>query len=327
MNPEVAEAIPGLVERGVLRADDGAVQLRVARGELLSVRGELRALWWLGVTLVMAGVGVLIAEKAQQLGPLVITLGLTAAAIGCLAWVVRRGPTFSWGQGESETVAFDYVLLLGASLLAADLAWVEVQFRPLGLSWPWHLLVGSLIMAALSVRYDSRLLFSLALTTFAAWRGVTASTFMSFAWFTTSAATVRVNALGCGALFVALGFAMTRLDRKAHFEPVAAHLGWSLVLGAMAQGALGASHRAESWLGWSLALLATAAGLAVLAWVGRRFTLLLLAVLALYVAASRLILEGVHDEKAVVAYFLVSGVMTVVALLVAHRALRRSGDA
>ncbi|HNX50046.1 MAG TPA: hypothetical protein PKL08_07780 [Thermoanaerobaculaceae bacterium] len=327
MNPEVAEAIPTLVERGVLRAEDGAVQLRVARGELLSVRGELRALWWLGVTLVMAGVGVLIAEKAQQLGPLVITLGLTVAAAGCLAWVIHRGPPFSWGQGESEAVAFDYVLLLGASLLASDLAYVEFRFKPLGVGWPWHLLVGSLVMAGLAVRYDSRLLFSLALSTFAAWRGVTASTFVSFAWFTTSAATVRTNAIGCGVLFVGLGMLLQRVNRKAHFEPVAAHLGWSLVLGAMTQGAIASSRSAADWLPWSLALLATAAGLAALAWRNRRFTLLLLAVLALYVAISRIVLVPVDDEKLAVAYFLVSGALTVIALLTAHRVLRRSGDA
>jgi hypothetical protein len=195
------------------------------------------------------------------------------------------------------------------------------------LGWPWHLLLGSLIMAALSVRYDSRLLFSLALSTFAAWRGVTASTFVSFAWFTTSATTVRVNALACGVLFVGMGVLLQRLDRKSHFEPVAAHLGWSLLLGAMAQGALGAVHGTESWLGWALALLVTSAGLAALAWKDRRFTLLLLAVLALYVAVSRIFLEPVHDEQLTVAYFLVSGVLTVVALLAAHRVLRRSGDA
>jgi hypothetical protein len=41
----------------------------------------------------------------------------------------------------------------------------------LGPYWPWHLLVVASAYAALAFRFDSKTLFSLALTSFAAWRG------------------------------------------------------------------------------------------------------------------------------------------------------------
>ena len=44
MNPDVVEAIPRLVESGVLPAERAPLLTRVARGELVSVRRELRLL-------------------------------------------------------------------------------------------------------------------------------------------------------------------------------------------------------------------------------------------------------------------------------------------
>src|SRR6185295_17929070 len=101
-----------------------------------------------------------------------IAAALGVAAAACLAWVHRTAPPFSWGETRSPHFASEYLLLLGVLLLGADLAYVETQFTPLGDAWPWHLLMLSAVGALLSVRYDSRIVFSLALSTFAAWRGV-----------------------------------------------------------------------------------------------------------------------------------------------------------
>src|SRR3982750_3817899 len=124
MNPDVADAIPRLVEAGVLPPDEAPRLLRVARGELLSVHWELRALLYVGVLLVTGGVGLLVKENLDRIGP-----GGTAAAgrpaAGGLGWVVRVAPPFSWREVPSPNLAFDYVLLLGVLLAAADLAYVE----------------------------------------------------------------------------------------------------------------------------------------------------------------------------------------------------------
>ena len=61
------------------------------------------------------------------------------ASTACLAWVIRSAPPFSWGEVESPSVAFDYVLLLGLLLPASDLAYVEAQFTLLGPRWMHHL--------------------------------------------------------------------------------------------------------------------------------------------------------------------------------------------
>lgn len=102
----------------------------------MSVRLEIRALLYTGVLLLTWGVGALVAERHQQIGPLVIAVGMSVAAVACLPWVARRAAPFSWGEVASPSVAFDYVLLLGLLLCASSLAYVEAQFTVLGPRWP-----------------------------------------------------------------------------------------------------------------------------------------------------------------------------------------------
>ena len=161
--------------RGTLTDAQAAFFGRIARGELVSVRIELQVALWAGVTMVAAGAGVLVKENLAHLGPVTIGAGIALAAALCLWYVARAAPAFSWGAVASPTLAFDYVLLLGVLLIGTDLAYLETQFKILGPNWPWHLLLLSLIQLAFAFRYDSRAVLSLALASFAAWRGVALS--------------------------------------------------------------------------------------------------------------------------------------------------------
>jgi hypothetical protein len=111
--------------------------------------------------------------------------------------------------------------------------------------------------ALAALRFDSRLVFSLALSSFAAWRGVSLAG--AGRGLISAGGALRWNAVACGALFVLLGWGLSRTGRKAHFEPAAVHLGWLLVLGGLAGGIFDNGARG---LGWAAALLGVGAGLA-----------------------------------------------------------------
>ena len=306
----------------MLPAEKGAFLLRVARGELVSLRAELRVALYLGVTLIAGGAGLLVKENLDRIGPLTIAVGLGLAAAACLAWVALKAPRFSWGEVASPHLAFDYLLLLGALLAATDLAYVEYRFTPLGANWPWHLLFVALFYAALALRFDSRLVWSLALSSFAAWRGVSVRFLEREPWNWWGDPGVRANAILCGVGFALLGWLLKRYGRKAHFEPVAVHLGWLLVLGGLADGASQSSRLAGPWLPFTLLLLAVGAALGALAFRLDRFWLFAMGAVATYWAVSRLAVEVIHGDRAVFAYFTVSAVGFVVLLLVAQRRMR-----
>src|SRR5882672_1337795 len=226
MNPDVVSAVDQLVRRGVLEPRNAMTLRRAASGSLVSVRDELRALLWGGVFLVTTGVGVLVREHLDRIGPVAIAIAIGVAALACLGWAWRHAPTPGF--------AFDSVLLLGALLAAADLAFIEVKFTPLGSHWPWHLLLVAVAYAALAFHFDSKSLFSLSLTSFAAWRGVSIAGVATPWGAVADSDRLLVEALICGVIFLAISKLLESVRGKAHFEPVAAWLGWLLIVGALA---------------------------------------------------------------------------------------------
>ncbi|HEX4952163.1 MAG TPA: DUF2157 domain-containing protein [Thermoanaerobaculia bacterium] len=320
MRPDVARAIPELVERGLLSPEQAEPLLSEARGELVSVARGLSWLLYLGVALLAGGVGLLVKQNLDRIGPVTIAVAIALAAALPLAWVFRRAPAFSWGVVESPHFAFEYLLLLGVLLAAADLAYVEVKFAALGESWPWHLLIVALCSGLAAFRFDSRVVFSLALSSFAAWRGVSVAN-LGADVVTSSAASVRWNALGCGVLFVLLGHLLRRLDRKAHFEPAALYLGWLLALAAMASGMF---ELGGAGLLWSFVLLLVGVGLAIWAFRGRRFPLFAFGVVAAYAALSRLAMEAIGIEVLGCLWFASTSLALIFGLVFAQRRMKEA---
>jgi hypothetical protein len=319
LNPDVANAIPKLVESGILPPDKAPLLLRTARRELVSVHWELRMLLYMGVLLLTGGVGVLVAENLDRIGPVAIAAGIGLAAAAALFWVWRVAPPFSWQEVRSPNLSFDYILLLGVLLAAADLAYIEVQFTPLGANWTWHLLIVALLTGLAAFRFDSRIVFSLSLSTFAAWRGVSAAWFGAGMLWDRAESTVRWNAIACGVLFVVLGFLLKKRDCKAHFEPLAVNLGWLLILGGLASG----MANDDVWVPYTLALLLCGSALAVGAYRSRRFPLFAFGVVAGYAALTRIILEA-GEAVAILGcfWFFGSAILLLFGLIAAQRRMR-----
>jgi len=322
VNPDVADAVDALARSGTLSPTQARLFSRIARRHLVSVHTEMRLLAYLGVLLVMAGVGVLIKENLEHIGPVAIAGALGLGALGCLVWVARQAPAFSRGEVASPHLALDYVLLLGAVLVGADLAYVETQFLALGDAWPWHLLLVSAVYALLAIRYDSRVVFTMALSTFVAWRGVSAATLERSLWYSGEAGAVRANALACGALFLLLGGVLRARLFKAHFEPVAAHLGWLLILAAPLSG-VGDPRPSGTAFAVILALLGGV--LAVFSYGRRRFGLLAMGIVGAYIGVSALFLDTLSGSDTTLLaffWFAVTPLAVLVLLYVAHRSLK-----
>jgi hypothetical protein len=318
MNPEVAEAIPILRERGVLGEGQARALLRVARRELVSVRGELKALLYAGVLLAVSGVGLYLKENHERIGPAAIVALLSAAAVACFAYVWRRSPPFSWAAVAPQHMAAEYVLLLGVLLVGSDLAYIETQFRFLGANWAYHLLVLSLLALACAYRFDSRAVLSLALSSFTAWRGLSTS-FPFESTFSPHPAALRANALGCGALFLAAALFCVRAKRKAHFEPVFSAFGWLLLFGGLLSGAFqGGSH----WPFWVAATTVVAVTVLAFAYRARRLFDFGVALVAAYLALLRPLAEALGDEQSLFYLVALSSIGILVLLTVAYRRMR-----
>jgi hypothetical protein len=317
MNPDVVAAIARLRSDNVLSSRQATLFHRVARGSLVSVRLEMRALLYVGVLLLTSGVGLFVVEHHRSIGPWAIAGSVALAVAACLLWVARAAPPFSWEAVESPSVAFDYVLLLGLLLFASDLAYVEAQFAVLGPRWAHHLLVVGLVYLAAAYRWDSRAVLGLALTTLAAWRGVSVS-LISGSLGAGDAGELRANAIAIGALYVALATFSVRLERKSHFEEVFGNAGLVLLLGGLVSGGLDASAGRRIWL----VLLLVAAGLVM--WVSLHLARSLYfaqGVLAAYIGLVRLVFASFRHGDSSVPFFIAAllGLGALALIFAAHR--------
>jgi hypothetical protein len=211
-------------------------------------------------------------------------------------------------------VAFDYILLLGLLLFASDLGYVEAQFTVLGPRWAHHLLIVGVVYLLAAYRWDSRAVLGLALTTLAAWRGVSVS-LMSLRRGAADLGDLRTNAIVIGVLYLALATLAVRLERKAHFEKVFGNTGLLLLLGALVSGVLGAF----TWGAWLAALLAVAALVMWLSFGLGRSLYFAEGVVAAYLGLLRFLFQGPASS----ASFLVAALLGIGALALIVAAHRR----
>ena len=314
MNPDVVAAITRLRADSVLSGPQATLFNRVARRHLVSVRLEIRLLLYAGVLLLTSGVGVLVVEHQQEIGPLAIAGALGLGAAACLVWVARQAAPFSWRAVESPSVAFDYILLLGLLLFAADLGYVEAQFTVLGPRWAHHLLIVGVVYLLAAYRWDSRTVLSLALTTLAAWRGVSVS-LTAGALGMHGAGDLRASMIAIGMLYLVLATLSVRLERKAHFEGVFGNIGLLLLLEALVSSVF----EAPAWGVW-LAVLLAVAGLVM--WISfglGRSLYFAEGVVAAYIGLLKLVF---HREVSSVG-FLVAALLGIGALALIFTAHRR----
>jgi hypothetical protein len=177
-------------------------------------------------------------------------------------------------------------------------------------------LLASLVAFWLAYRFDSRTVLSLALTSFAAWRGVAVS--LSFAARAASRTpAVRANAIACGLLFVGVGIASVRAKRKSHFEPVYVSLGLALLFGGLLTGIF----EGADWLPWEGPLLGAAAVVIAVAYRLRRPLEFSIGVIAAYLGLLRMLFHALRDASG---FFVVaaSSIAVVILLVRAQRRMR-----
>jgi hypothetical protein len=319
VSSDLAAAVEGLRGEGVLTDTQSGLFGRVARRELVSVRLEVRSALYLGVLLLTAGVGLFVKENHDRIGPAAIGFAIGLAAAACLGWAWRRSAPFSWREAASSHAAFDYVLLLGALLVATDLAYLETQLELLGPNWPWHLLAVAVFYGFLAYRFDSKMLLSLALASFAAWRGIAVSLTRT-SLGAGDPVRLRIEALACGALFIVLGVAAAHRQRKAHFEDVYVNAGLLLVFGGLLSGVFGNGE--NRWGAWLLALLLVAAAVAAVGFRAKRTLPFALAVVAAYLGLLRPIFEIRGSESFPLLLAAVLAVLTLLFVVFARRRMR-----
>ncbi len=288
-----------------------AVLGALVRKERFSVFVEMNALLYLGVLSLVAGVGWVIQKYAPNIGDVAILTGLTAVLGGCAFYCSRRAAPYSPDRVESPTFAFDYVLYLGCLVFGVELAFVETRFHLMQNQWDFYLLLSAMLFFALAYRFDNRLVLSLALSTLAGWFGIRMNR-----WGLFQAGSLQINGLLYGTLVAAAGLGLHKREVKRHFTETYLHVAANVLFAALVYGII---EERPSWpylVGLlTLAVVSAAAGVR-----HRRFSFIAYACIYGYIGVSARILDLiVHDETALFGYFIISGTIVLVSLVLLAR--------
>jgi hypothetical protein len=153
------------LEANRARLGDARTDVLIARErrEIFSVHPELRIAGWLGATLLAAAAGVMLKNNLDRIGPLALAVMIGVAAAACYAW--------AWWHRGRASVADDSILLVGALLVSADVAFIEAQFHIFGEAWTRHFLLLAVLHGVGAYAFRSRVLLSLSITALASYIG------------------------------------------------------------------------------------------------------------------------------------------------------------
>src|SRR5277367_5960196 len=110
LEPECLE----LRAAGVIDESVALQACALERGGIFSVFQELRFLLYAAVAAITAGLGLVLKENLDRIGPLALMAMLALAAAACYATALRTRM-----RGKTRTIGGDYLLLLGALIVSA----------------------------------------------------------------------------------------------------------------------------------------------------------------------------------------------------------------
>jgi hypothetical protein len=299
----------------------GAIQLdqykkisALVRKERFSVFLELNVLLYLGVLSFVAGAGWTVRTYFANLGDAAIIIPLTILICGSFYYCFSRVQPFSKLLVESPNLGFDYILYLGCLLLGVELAYLETRFHLLDSQWDYYLLFSALVFFASAYRFDNRFVLSLALSTLAAWFGIKTSRFELF-----ELSGVRLPAIAYGVIVITAGLYLRKAGIKKHFLETYLHIATNVLLAALVSGV---GSKVAWWY-----LPAALAGAAVSIWGGmrhRRIAFVAYGIIYGYIAISMQILDSRMGESLVLTYFVLSGALVLLGMILLARRIGRT---
>jgi hypothetical protein len=307
------ERLDGWKASGVITDAQHATLGALVRRERFSLFVEISGLLYLGVLSFVGGLVWTFRDYVDDLGDAAILSILALLMTLAFGYCFARTRPYANDEVASPSLIFDYVLYLGCLLFSATLGFLETRFGIFG-GYDTHLLIAALSFGGLAYRFDNRFVLSLALSSLAAFLGLKISAFDGL-----DNDRLRLAAIGYGTFLLGTGWVLHRQGIKRHFFDVYLQLGANAILLATLFGAVDGPYRN----GYFAALLMLAAAAIVLGVRYRRFAFVAYGTLYGYAALSVRILMEVGGLITGLSYFVVTGAMVVIGLIVIARRFGR----
>jgi hypothetical protein len=306
----ITSLLKELHQAGTLSSEQFTILNELHHNKRYSIHGELRAVIYIGVLLIAAGMALTIRQYFIQLGDIAIIGSLTAGCLAAFSYCFVKGKLYSNDKVESPNILFDYVLLFGCTCFATAIGYIETQFNVLGKLWIHYLLVSATLFFFLAYRFDNRLVLSMALSTLAAWFGFQLSdVFLSFHKY------YRETAIAYSVVSFGLGLVLYRVAIKKHFFHIYLNFAVHFLMVALLSGLV--EYGIATW--HLPAMILTVAAVAVYSLRSRRFLYMLYAILYGFAGMSVLAFEFIDGTAGMYLYGMVSSLAVIILIFILSR--------
>jgi hypothetical protein len=329
-DPYLAE----LQARNLLPPAQAAAIAAADQARPFSLHYELRALLYLGITLLAGGLGVLVYQNIDSIGHGVIIAVIALLMAACFGYAARHRAPFTWGIAPKTSVGADYLLLLGCLLFVVLEGYVQYQYGLFGNRYGLATAIPALVFLPLAYWFDHRGVLAMGITALASWVGLTVAPLAVLIENDFWNDQIQRAAFGLGLVLMAAGFYSEHTGRKAHFAFTYLLLGSNLALASLTTATLQASfhERHLTVFGSAFLTLVLCAGLL---WYARRtqsYWFLVLAAAYAYVALGCVLAQfimALPDELIVASLLIVFplSALAVVLFFVNLKKILRGPDA
>ncbi|MDN4164472.1 hypothetical protein QWY31_03110 [Cytophagales bacterium LB-30] len=202
-----------------------------------SLQMALRLIWYVGVSVLVSGLGMLLWAYIDQIGELTISLSLLLLATSAWVYVAKKTPAFAKEEVKSPSTLFDYVLLLAVLLSLSLEAYVQFQYGIFGQAYGLAVGIPTLALFGIAYRFDSKTTLTMAVSSLASWLGLQVSPLKLVGENDWTSETLIYSGWILAILLFLFSWAGKRGGLKAHFTftylNIALHVASLSLLGAL----------------------------------------------------------------------------------------------
>ena len=207
-----------LVEHAIIPDEQSDKIAAYEQTKPFSVHWELRTFLYVGITLLGAGLGVVIYQNIDSIGHNVLIGLIVLAFLGCLYYAFKHRKPFTWDE-VIETEKLDDFALLGACVMFLTLeGYLQYQYNVFGTRYGLAAFLPAVLFFFLAYRFDHRGVLSMAITAFASWVGVNIAPIKLWQQKNFSTADIAHISILLGVVLILMGGLSEYKNRKKHFS-------------------------------------------------------------------------------------------------------------
>jgi len=139
---------------------------------IFSLRSELLLMIYFSVILFTSGIGVIVYNNIDSIGHLAILSANFILMLVCFYFSFKKAKGYANDEVAFENPLYDYLVLTGSLLACIFLGYINFQYQIFDDSYAYVSLISALFCFFVAYYFDNRIVLSLAITSLAAFIGI-----------------------------------------------------------------------------------------------------------------------------------------------------------